>query len=318
MSGALHTVTANPALDQTVTLDALNIGAVNLARAASVNPGGKGVNVASCLADWGLRACAHGLLGRDNAAPFEQLFADKRIDDRMLRVTGATRTNIKLADLSRGDTTDINLPGPAVGEAELAALAARLAGIAAGDIAVLAGSLPPGLPADAWARLCRQLKRQGAWVLLDSSGPALAAALANPSPALPNCVKPNREELEQWAGRELPTLSDVAQCAQALQKLGIDRVIVSLGEQGALLTDGRQTLLASLPPQRPLSTVGAGDALVAGLAAARHQALGAEDSLRQAVAFAAAKLQRVGPHLPPPQHIQALAAAVSLKKLEAA
>ncbi|POZ61568.1 1-phosphofructokinase [Chromobacterium alticapitis] len=317
MSGAIHTVTANPALDQTVTLDALEMGCVNLARAAAINAGGKGVNVAGCLADWGLNATVHGLLGRDNAAPFEQLFAAKRIDDRMLRVAGATRTNIKLADLQRGGTTDVNLPGPTVGEAELAALAAGLADAAAGDIAVLAGSLPPGLPANAWASLCAQLKRQGAWVLLDSSGPALAAALANPPEALPDCVKPNREELAQWAGRELGTLDDVVDCARGLQQLGVSRVVVSLGEQGALLVDGEQSLLASLPPQRPLSTVGAGDALVAGLVAARSQALDVQDSLRLAMAFAAAKLQRVGPHLPPPQHIRELAAAVSLRTLAA-
>ncbi|QEL55804.1 1-phosphofructokinase [Chromobacterium paludis] len=317
MSGAIHTVTANPALDQTVTLDALIPGSVNLARAATVNAGGKGVNVASCLADWGLRASAHGLLGRDNAAPFEQLFAAKRIGDRMLRVAGGTRTNIKLADLQRGDTTDVNLPGPAVGEAELAALAAGLADAGSGDLAVLAGSLPPGLPIDAWARLCAQLKRQGVWVLLDSSGPALAAALANPPEALPDCVKPNREELAQWAGRELNSLDDIVQCARGLLRLGIGRVVASLGEQGALLVDGDAALLASLPPQRPLSTVGAGDALVAGLAAARSQELDAPASLRLAVAFAAAKLQRIGPHLPPPPQIRELAAAVSLQTLAA-
>ncbi|MBA8736847.1 1-phosphofructokinase [Chromobacterium violaceum] len=318
MSGAIHTVTPNPALDQTVTLDALRTGAVNLARAAHVNAGGKGVNVASCLADWGLPVHAHGLLGRDNSSPFEQLFAAKRIDDRMLRVAGACRVNIKLADLETGDTTDINLPGPETGEAELQALASGLAHLGAGDLAVLAGSLPPGLPRDALARLCAQLKRQGAWVLVDSSGSPLAAALANPPEALPDCVKPNREELAQWAGRPLPGLDDVVRCARGLQRMGVGRVVVSLGEQGALLVDADAALLASLPPQRPLSTVGAGDALVAGLAAARRQGLNAADSLRLAVAFAAAKLQRVGPHLPPEQQIRELAAAVSLQTLAAA
>ncbi|MBX9299129.1 1-phosphofructokinase [Chromobacterium vaccinii] len=318
MNGAIHTVTPNPALDQTVTLDALRTGSVNLARAAHVNAGGKGVNVASCLADWGLPVHVHGLLGRGNSGPFEQLFADKRINDRMLRVAGACRVNIKLADLETGDTTDINLPGPETGEAELAALASGLAHVGAGDLAVLAGSLPPGLPRDALARLCAQLKRQGAWVLADSSGSPLAAVLANPPEALPDCVKPNREELAQWAGHPLPALDDVVRCARGLQRMGVGRVVVSLGEQGALLVDADTSLLASLPPQRPLSTVGAGDALVAGLAAAKSQGLDAADSLRLAVAFSAAKLQRVGPHLPPEQQIRELAAAVSLQTLDAA
>ena len=318
MSAALHTVTLNPALDQTVTLDELLPGGVNLARAAQLNPGGKGINVASCLADWGLPATVHGLLGRDNSGPFEQLFAAKRIHDRMLRLPGDSRVNIKLADLQSGRTTDINLPGLAAAEADLQALAARLTELRAGDSAALAGSLPPGLPSDALARLCRQLKRQGVWVLLDSSGPALAAALANPPETLPDCVKPNREELAQWAGRELPALPDVARCAQGLQRLGIAQVVVSLGEQGAMLVDADGARLASLPPQRPLSTVGAGDALVAGLMAARQQALRGGDALRLAVAFAAAKLQSVGPHLPAAEQIRQLADAVRLQDLAAA
>ncbi|WP_236849616.1 PfkB family carbohydrate kinase, partial [Chromobacterium subtsugae] len=111
MSPALHTITLNPALDQTVTLDELLPGGVNLARAAQLNAGGKGINVASCLADWGLPATVHGLLGRDNSGAFEQLFAAKRIHDRMLRLPGDSRVNIKLADLQSGRTTDINLPG---------------------------------------------------------------------------------------------------------------------------------------------------------------------------------------------------------------
>ncbi|UTH74290.1 1-phosphofructokinase [Chromobacterium sp. IIBBL 290-4] len=315
MSAQLHTVTANPALDQTVSLDALQAGSVNIAREARVNAGGKGVNVASCLADWGLPVAAHGLLGRDNSGPFEQLFADKNIADRMLRVKGATRTNIKLADLSRHDTTDINLPGPACGETDWATLSDKLAALGSGDIAVLAGSLPPGLAADSWARLCAQLKGQSVWVLLDSSGPALAAALANPPEALPDCVKPNREELAQWAGRPLGSLDEVARCARLLQQSGVSLVAVSLGEQGALLDDGEQSWLASLPPQQPLSTVGAGDAFVAGLAAARCASLGQADSLRLAMGFAAAKLRRLGPHLPDREDITALAAQTSLRAL---
>ncbi|OHX11401.1 1-phosphofructokinase [Chromobacterium sphagni] len=318
MNAALHTVTLNPALDQTVTLDELRAGGVNLARAAQLNAGGKGVNVASCLADWGHPATVHGLLGQANSRPFEQLFAAKRLPDRMLRLPGDNRVNIKLADLKSGLTTDINLPGLQAAETDLRALAASLAGLGASDCVALAGSLPPGLPPDSLARLCSQLKRQGAWVLLDSSGPALAAALANPPAALPDCVKPNREELEQWAGRPLATLTEIAHCAQDLQRQGIARVVVSLGEQGALLADSDGARLASLPPQRPLSTVGAGDALVAGLMAARQQRLSGDDSLRLAVAFAAAKLQCVGPHLPEPQLIRRLAGEVRLQTLAAA
>lgn len=311
---ALHTVTLNPALDQTVTLARLRPGEVNLAEAVAANAGGKGVNVASCLADWGVPSSAHGLLGRDNAAAFEALFAAKSIPDRMLRLPGATRVNIKLADRESGDTTDINLPGLSAAPADLEALAARLAAEAkAGDGAALAGSLPRGLPDDSWARLCRQLKQQGAWVLLDSSGPALAAALAGD--ALPDAIKPNRHELEQWAGRPLDSLDALIACGRELLARGVGLVTVSLGSEGALLLEGDSALLASLPPQRPLSSVGAGDALVAGLCAAWREQADPERRARLAVAFAAAKLRRIGPHLPARAEIETLAAQASLRRL---
>ncbi|MCS3804477.1 1-phosphofructokinase [Chromobacterium alkanivorans] len=315
MSARVHTVTLNPALDQTIALARLTPGAVNLAQSASSNAGGKGVNVASCLADWGAPVGVCGLLGRNNSEAFEQLFLDKRIADHMLRLPGDTRVNIKLADLSSGDTTDVNLPGIAAGEAQLEQVGAELAArLRPGDIVALCGSLPPGLPADSYLRLCRLLRPLGARLLLDSSGEALSQALDGDAP--PHCVKPNRHELELWAGRALPDTAAVLACARGLLQRGVEQVVVSLGADGALFASRDRALLASLPAQQPLSTVGAGDALVAGLAAARLDGLDLEAEARLAVAFAAAKLARVGPHLPPPEQVRAMAAQVRLQSLD--
>lgn len=314
-TSAIHTLTLNPALDQTVTLPRLRPGAVNLAQAVTINAGGKGINVASCLADWGVPTVVHGLLGRDNVTPFEALFSAKAIRDHMLRLPGATRVNIKLADRESGDTTDINLPGLNATPSDLQTLAERLkTEVQTGDCITLAGSLPRGLHEDSWGQLCRQLKQQGAWVLLDTSGPALSTALAGD--ILPDAIKPNRHELEQWAGRKLASLDDVAACGRTLLARGIRLVTVSLGSEGALLLDNDSAILASLPPQQPISSVGAGDALVAGLCAAwREQAL-PERRARLAIAFAAAKLRRIGPHLPDQTEVEALAAGVSLRRLK--
>ena len=108
---AIVTVTLNPAIDQTITVEHLRLGSVQRAQAVQFNAGGKGVNVASCLADWGMPVVAAGILGAANAAPFEALFAAKGIADRFIRAPGETRTNIKIADVVTGTTTDINLPG---------------------------------------------------------------------------------------------------------------------------------------------------------------------------------------------------------------
>ncbi|WP_374497368.1 1-phosphofructokinase [Vogesella indigofera] len=317
MSATVITVTLNPAIDQTVTLDALHPGAVNLAGAVHVNAGGKGVNVASCLADWGVPVIASGLLGRDNAAPFENLFADKGIRDAFIRVAGSTRTNIKLVDRSTLDTTDINLPGMSANEEALDRLQLLLDEQADADrYVVLAGSLPAGIGDDSWAQFCRQLRSLGARVLLDSSGTALQQALALPAAELPWLIKPNQHELEQYLGRTLASRDELVTAARELQQRGIAVVVVSLGSDGALLCCNDGCWFAEpLTLSDIHSSVGAGDALVAGLVAALNAQLAWPEVLRLGMAFAAAKLGQFGPNLPPRQEVCQLAERIQIERI---
>lgn len=307
------TVTLNPAIDQTITVDALRPGTVHRARAVRHNAGGKGVNVASCLADWGVPAVATGLLGSGNAVPFESLFAAKGIVDGFVRVAGDTRTNVKIADLAGGDTTDINLPGFAADAGLLDRVRAAVRGLAApGSLVLLAGSLPEGVPDDACATLVADLTECGARVVLDCSGAPLTAALAAPAGRLPFCIKPNRHELEEWAGSALPTVADLLAAARDLNGRGVDTVVVSMGSEGALFVSGGTALHARLPAVNALSTVGAGDAMVAGLIAGLRAGASPEGIARLSVAFAAAKLGRFGPNLPAPDEVRSLAAQASV------
>ncbi|MEH3147318.1 MAG: 1-phosphofructokinase [Methylobacterium frigidaeris] len=306
------TLTLNPAVDLTVTLDRLEPGSVHRAREARADAGGKGLNVARCLADWGVPVAACGLLGRDNAGPFEAVLAQKGIADRLIRVAGETRTNLKLLDRASGDTTDVNLPGLAAGPADLAAVAATLADLAApGSLAVLAGSLPAGLAPETYADLTATLKARGARVVLDASGPALAAALA--AETLPDLVKPNRHELEEWAGARLASRAAVTEAARGLHRRGIALVVVSLGAEGALFVAGGEAWHAHPPAIPVASTVGAGDALVAGLVAGLHAGLPLPDTARLALAFAAGKLTRPGANLPDRAAVEALAASIRIE-----
>jgi hypothetical protein len=151
------TVTFNPAIDQTITVDHLTRGEVHRARAVRQDPGGKGVNVASCLADWGVTVTVFGLLGADNAAPFEALCAAKPIIDRFERLPGSTRVNIKIVD---GDeTTDINMDGLSVDDVTAFG---RCRGFAGPDaLVVLSGSVPPGCHADIYAGMVARLRATG-------------------------------------------------------------------------------------------------------------------------------------------------------------
>jgi 1-phosphofructokinase len=303
------TVTLNPAIDLTVTLDQLVVGAVQRASAAVFNCGGKGVNVAGCLADWGARVAATGVLGHSNDGAFADFFTSKGIVDRFVRIGGETRTNIKIAGCASGDTTDVNLPGLTVSDSVFDAVRAALMRCVAPDQpVVLAGSLPESMPETAWATLAGDLGRHKSRVVLDTSGAPLAAALASGEPL--HAVKPNRAELEALVGRALPTTADIVAAARSLLDRGVALVVVSLGADGALFVDREAALAAALPAKKALSTVGAGDAMVAGIAAALIEGASLERLARLAVAFASSKLDRIGPFLGPVKDVERLAAAV--------
>lgn len=308
------TLTLNPAIDRTVTLERLEPGTVHRAQAVRDDAGGKGINVASCLADWGIPVAAAGVLGADNATAFEALFSAKGIEDRCVWVPGETRTNLKLVDAA--GTTDVNLPGLILDTATLRAVRALLAEAAGPDtLAVLAGSLPAGAEPGLYAALTAELKARGARVLLDASGPALAAALA--AATLPDAVKPNRHELEEWAGRPLPVLADVVEAAQDLVRRGIPLVVVSLGAEGAVFVRDGEVLHAQPPTMEVASTVGAGDALVAGLVAGLCTGSSLADTARLALAFAAGKLTRSGAHLPGRERVETIAKTIEIRALTA-
>ncbi|WP_260928086.1 1-phosphofructokinase [Novosphingobium sp. 9] len=308
------TVTFNPAIDQTVTLDRLEPGEVHRAHAVRQNAGGKGVNVASCLADWGVAVSAYGLLGSDNAAPFDALFAAKGIEDRFIRIPGATRVNLKLVD-PRG-TTDINLDGIAIDAGRAEMVTATICDAAReGDLVVLAGSLPPGCPPDTYALLIARLRSIGCRVILDASGLPLKCALA--ADVLPDVVKPNREELAQALGSPLPEMDDVLRAATTLRARGVALVAISMGEQGALFVSDQGAVTAKLAVGDLASTVGAGDAMVAGIAASlADDGAELEQIARLATAFAVGKLGMAGPNLPALASVKALAADVAINRID--
>lgn len=312
----LHTVALNPAVDLTVGLSQLVPGEVARARSARHDPGGKGVNVASCLADWGARVAIHGLLGTENAARFEKLFASKGIADRMVRLAEPTRTNIKLLE-EGGRTTDVNLPGFSASARDLAAVADSLADVGAGALVAISGSQPPGLDDDASARLTGGLARRGARVMLDVSGAPLRAALALPADAAPFAIKPNRHELEECLGRPLVVRADLVAAARGLLDRGIALVVVSLGTEGAIFV-GRDVAVHAAPVALSHgSTVGAGDAMVAGIVSALAEGLTLDRLAQRATAFSVGKLRNAGPHLPERTELRSLASAVPVRPLSA-
>ncbi|MEN9404862.1 MAG: hypothetical protein RL091_3565 [Verrucomicrobiota bacterium] len=290
------TLTLNPAIDQTLSVQDFRAGELNRVLKVRQNAGGKGVNVASALADLGVPVVAAGFLGRENAGLFESLLRAKGIGDRFVRLAGSTRLCLKLVDSSCQKVTEINYPGLTPESADLEALLGTVRELAEpGTWFALSGSLPPGVPADLYALLIREIRARGAKVLLDTSGEPLRLALAEK----PDLVKPNQHELEQLTRASLTSLEDVAEAASLLLSTGIGLVAISMGAKGALFAQGTQRLVA-VPPSVPLaSTVGAGDTMVAGLLCAQLQGQNLSETALLATACGAHAVTRIASGVDP-------------------
>jgi len=308
------TLTLNPALDITVSLDALRPGHVNRAQDQHSHAAGKGLNVAQVLADLGHSVTVGGFLGQDNLQPFEALIEWRGFADCFVRVPGETRSNLKLVEAD-GRVTDINGQGPQVDEAACEALMRLLEQVAPGhDAVVVAGSLPRGISPDWFARLLEQLKGQGLRVALDSSGAALRAGLQS----APWLVKPNTEELGEVLGLDVHSAAEQQAAAQRLLATGIEHVVVSAGEQGVSWFTAGHALHAQPPQVQVASTVGAGDSLVAGMVHGLLLAEAPAQTLRRATAIAAQAVTQVGFGIRDREQLARLEAAVQLTEQQEA
>ncbi|UXN05627.1 1-phosphofructokinase family hexose kinase [Bartonella sp. HY761] len=293
MTSSIMTLTLNPAIDETVYLDDLTIGNVHRANLVRYDAGGKGINVAACLGAYSIPVAATGFLGDENLTIFENFFAARHVDDRFIRLKGATRTNVKI--LTPNETTDINLPGLAPGKLELNQLNTKLHEENTGYL-VLAGSLPPSCPQDIYADLVAAQHARHHFSIVDCSGAALNAVLS--APYLPMVVKPNIAELSEWAGYKLNSMDEILAEGFKLQQSGVSLVVISMGSEGALFISRHGAIHASIKIENIASTVGAGDAMVAGIVASLVDHADLEATARLATAFAAGKLMLTGADLP--------------------
>lgn len=309
----IATVSLNPAIDQTALVPNFAAGAVNRVEHEQSDAGGKGVNVASFLAQFGLSVAVTGILGENNIGPFVRLFSEKGIDDRFVRLPGLTRVNVKIVDERQDRVTDINFPGLAVDKDGLARLDAAIDALAA-DTGwfVLSGSVPAGVPDTVYADLVTGLKSRGKTVVLDASGPPFAAAIGTG----PDVIKPNIEELQELVGRNLASHGDIVAAAKQLIDRGIGLVAVSMGPDGALFVERDAAVLAVPPNITVKSTVGAGDAMVAGIVTGTLRGLDLADRARLATAFSLGALGEIGPRLPPPDVVESFMARVRIQPVD--
>ncbi|MCG2624268.1 hexose kinase [Arthrobacter sp. I2-34] len=300
------TFTANPSLDRTVELAApLARGGVQRAVSATRQAAGKGVNVSRVLAASGLATLA--VLPGD---PEDQVTVRLRLDGlphQAVPIGADLRSNITLTEPD-GTTTKINEPGPAISPEQQDQLAAAVVDKADGAAwLVLAGSLPPGVPAGFYAALTARVRAElggrAPRIAVDTSGEPLRALFAGGPDAVPDLLKPNAEELAELTGRhdEAALEADPALAAAAAKLLldeGAGAVLATLGSKGAVLATPAGSWFATHAPITARSTVGAGDSSLAGYLLAHSRGDSAPDCLRQAVAHGAAAASLPGTTLP--------------------
>jgi len=297
----IATITLNPAIDQTVSVDNFQVGTVNRSRAMRFDAGGKGVNVASFLSDYGLGVMVTGFLGEENADVFERHFQRKGIEDRFIRVPGETRINIKIMDEANQTTTDLNTPGQIPGEYAVSRFYEQVEAMAeACECFVLSGNLQTGLPSNFYAELIKFLKSKNRMVFLDTSGDALVEAVK----AGPNIIKPNIHELSALVNKPLTEISDAYSSAISLINEDTTNVVISMGSEGALFVEKDRAFIARPPAVVVKSTVGAGDAMVAGMVAGLSKRMSLKDCARLATAFSLSAVTRLGRDLPKPSAIE--------------
>lgn len=308
----IYTVTLNPALDKTATVENLRLDSVNRISELRVDPGGKGINVSKVVRELGAKTVAIALLGGHTGTMLRNMLAELGIECKVLEVEGETRTNLKIKDPALKTNTDINEPGPEVTDEQLRGMLDGLVGeVSSGDIVVLSGSLPRGAAADTYKVWVAALKKTGAKVYLDADGDKLVRGIE----AKPDLIKPNEIELGAMMGRTLDADEKIVEAARELIDGGLDRVMVSMGGAGALYV-ARDVTIKANPVKVPVgSTVGAGDSVVAALAYAQDKGLSLEDTMRLAMATGAANVMQSGTQAAPRELVDSLIDKVVVTRL---
>jgi tagatose 6-phosphate kinase len=310
------TVTLNAAIDRTVAVPNFRLGRRHRAVESRTVAGGKGINVARALRLLGRPVIAAGFAGGPTGnRVLEQLRREAILTD-FTWIAGETRINMAVIDPTSGEQTEINERGPAVSAEEVERVVERLGYLADGArVCVLAGTLPPGAGEDLYARLVGDLRERGVTTILDSEGEPMRAGLR----AGASVVTPNEREAEELVGQEFADRDDLIRGLGELVRLGAGEAVITRPD-GCVAAVGagpeRRIVEVRTPSLEAVSTVGSGDAFLAGYVAALYDGRGAEDCLAHGVACGAESTQHFGAGTVDPRGVERLLAEVEVQDLE--
>lgn len=310
------TVTLNAAVDRTVAVPNFRLGQRHRAVEEQTVAGGKGVNVARALRLLDRPVIATGLAGGPTGSRITDQLTEEGVLNDFTRIGDESRTNLAVIDPTSGQQTEINERGPAVDPREIELFTEKLLYLAQGaELCVIAGSVPPGVDSDIYARLVTELRRLEIPVLLDSDGEPMRAGLR----AGPAVVAPNAAEAEEAVGHEFNEPDDVVLGLRELIEMGAGEAIITR-EAGCVAIVGeasdRARYEVEIEPLEPIAAVGSGDAFVAGYAAARYGGGSPRECLAYGVACGAESTQHFGAGTLDPREVERLLSRVEVRELD--
>lgn len=308
----IATLSLNPAVDMAYLVRQLVAEDKTQSTDTRIDPGGNAINVARALIRLGHETSACCILAGESGVLLQRLLERERVYPVAIQVPGETRINCTIQQRRPPVEYKVAGVGPELSSDALKGITQRFLERSGNGFGILSGSLPAGSPPDIYAKLCDQLKGQGARAIVDARDSMLRAAIETK----PFMIKPNRYELEILDGKSLSTVDNVAEEARKLQRAGVDYICVSLGVEGAVLTDKENSYYAPAPKVRVRCTVGAGDSMLAGLIAALADNASTADALCLGLACGSAAVTQPGTMLFKPDDLEALQADIEVKSLD--
>jgi 1-phosphofructokinase family hexose kinase len=311
----IYTLTPNPAVDRELTVPTMEFDSVLRASESRVDFGGKGFNVSRLLKSMEASSTAVGFLAGNAGELLQNGLKSLGIGTDFVWVTGETRTNVSIVTQSHDHYIKVNEKGPLVDAAKQQELLDKIGTLTKpGDWWVLAGSMPPGVADDFYARVVNVLNKHEAHAILDTIGEALRLGCAE----RPYLVKPNTEEVHALTGLPVNNTAEIAAAAAELRKMGAQNVVISMGKAGALLQTADETWLTHSPKIKEKNPIGAGDSMVGGLVWALTQGIALKESLGWGVASGAATASLSGTEVGSRPLIEELFSQVRFERLETA
>lgn len=308
----IYLVYLNPTIDKTIYFDSFNIGKTNRPTKIIEDGAGKAINAAVVLSELGAKSCCIGFVFDKDADIITDRLEKYGVEYDFITLKGSSRINTKIFDGKKSEITEINESGMEISKEDLDKVFEKtVSKCEKGDICIMTGSLPKGCEKNMYAKMIKALKEKGVLTVLDADGEVLELAIKEK----PYFTKPNVDEIKAIATLESEDIKSVADCAKKLAGDKAEIIGISMGGDGAIISDGIDAFYAPPLKLNVLSTVGAGDSMVAGIVYSIYKGYGVDSALKYGVACASCSVTKEGTKLADKEGIKEFLDIVEVKKV---